>query len=135
MSNITSYNAKDCTVLVNGIYITGLSDNMVTGEKDESFFSTSVGAQGDVVKSITNNDLGSVTISIQQTSPQKAFLLNLANNQENFPLWVENASLGQRFGGTQASIQKFPKIQYKKEAEDLEIEFKIFDYTVEVTEK
>ena len=60
------YNAKDTTVTVNGVNITGFGEDMLSIEKDEEFFSTSVGAQGDVVKSENINS----TISY-------IFLLNL----------------------------------------------------------
>ena len=84
MPNITRYNAKDCTVTVNNVYITGLGEDMVSGEKDEDFFTTSVGAQGDVVASETNNTLGTVTITVQVTSPQKQFLMDLAESATLF---------------------------------------------------
>lgn len=47
--NVTVYDAKDTSVIVNNTYITGLGEDMISIEKDEDFFSTSVGAQGDVV--------------------------------------------------------------------------------------
>ena len=75
---VGNYDAKNTTILVDGVYITGLGEDMVTGEKDEDLFETSVGAQGDVVKSVKNNSLGTITISIQTTSPQKKFLMSLA---------------------------------------------------------
>ena len=52
---VGNYDAKNTTILVDGVYITGLGEDMVTGEKDEDLFETSVGAQGDVVKSVKNN--------------------------------------------------------------------------------
>ena len=76
MARVTQYNAKDCVVTVNGVYITGLGEDMVSGEKDEEFFSTSVGAQGDILMNETNNSLGTITLTVQGTSPQKGMLLN-----------------------------------------------------------
>ena len=73
------YNAKDTNVIVDGTYITGLGEDMISGSKDEDFFSPAVGAQGDVIRNEINNPLGTVTITIQPTSPQRAFLLSLAN--------------------------------------------------------
>ena len=35
---VTNYNANDCVVTVNDIYITGLAETMIKGEKDEDFF-------------------------------------------------------------------------------------------------
>lgn len=87
MSGITRYNAKESTVLVGGVNITGLGEDMVSGEKDEDFTETSVGAQGDVVVNEVNNTLGSVTIKIQHTSPQKSYLTNLAGNKGFVSVW------------------------------------------------
>lgn len=128
---VTRYNAKDCTITVDGTYITGLGEDMVTGEKDEDFFTPVVGAQGDIIKSDINDTLGEVTIVVQVTSPQKAFLLSLANREEPFPLWVTNKSLGERFGGTMANLLTLPEMSRGAEAEDMEFVFKVFDYVVE----
>lgn len=126
------YDAKDTTVTVDGIYVTGFGEDMVTAEKDEDFFSVSVGAQGDVVTSETNNGLGKVTMNIQRTSPSKAYLMSLKNRTEPFPVWVINKKLGERKGGTMARLTSYPSIADGVEAGDLEFIFTIFDYTVEV---
>ncbi len=130
---MTSYDAKDCTIMVNNTYITGLGEDMVTGEKDEDFYEASVGAQGDVCVNEKNDPLGTVTIVIQPTSPQKGFLMDLANTKEFFPLWVVNKSLGERFGGSLARLKSFPEMSRGAEAEDMEFTFGVMDYTVEQT--
>ena len=130
---VTKYDAKDCVVVVDGVYITGLGETMVTGEKDEELFATSVGAQGDVVKNVINNPLGKITISPQATSPQRGYLRSLANRTEPFPVWVTNKVLGERFGGTQCSLQAVPSRERGTEAGDMEFVFGVFDYTDEDT--
>lgn len=132
--NVTRYNAKDCTVTVGGVFITGLGEDMVSGEKDEEFFEPVVGAQGDIVKSEINNTLGTVTIVIQPTSPQKSYLFGLANQVDTFPIWVTNKSLGERFGGSMAALKNYPEMARGASAEDMEFEFSVFDYVVESTE-
>lgn len=128
--SVTRYNAKDCTIIIDNVYITGLGEDMIAGEKDEDFFSASVGAQGDIIKNEINNTLGQVTVTIQATSPQKAFLMSLAKRQEAFPLWCINKALGERFGGTQANLLTFPELSRGAEAEDMEFVFQVFDYDV-----
>ena len=128
---VTQYDAKDCTITVNNVYITGLGEDMVTGSKDEEFFSTAVGAQGDVVVNETNNSLGTITLTVQATSPQKGYLMGLARQKEMFPIWVVNKSIGERMGGTKARIKNFPELANGVEAEDREFEIQVFDYTVE----
>ena len=126
------YDAKDTSILVDGTYITGLGEDMFSAEKDEDFFSESVGAQGDVVTSETNNPLGTFTLHVQSTSPSKKFLMGLKNRDEAFPIWAINKKLGERVGGTMAKLQSMPEIARGAEAEDMEFTFKVFDYTVEM---
>ena len=128
---LTRYNAKDTTITVDDVFVTGLGEDMVTGEKEEDFFTPVVGAQGDVIKSENNNDLGTVTIVTQSTCPQKAFLMGLAKRKEPFPLWVTNKALGERFGGAQANLLTAPSMERGAEAGDMEWVFQVFDYTVE----
>lgn len=128
---LATYDAKDTSIVVDSTYITGLGEDMISAEKDEDFFSTSVGAQGDVVRSMINNTLGTVTIYVQPTSPQKKFLLGLAKRTEPFPLWAINKKLGERVGGTMANLITFPEFARGAEAEDMEFVFQVFDLTVE----
>lgn len=128
---VTTYDAKDTTIVVDGVYITGLGEDMVSGEKEEDLFSSSVGAQGDVVKNVTNNPLGKVTITVQATSPQKKFLMGLAKRTEPFPLWCVNKKLDERMGGTMANLVTFPGVSHGVEAGDMEFVFTVFDYIVE----
>lgn len=127
---MTSYNAKDCVITWNGIYITGLGEDMVTGAKDEEYFSTNVGAQGDVVVSEINNNLGTVTLTLQGTSPQRTKLIADAKAGVIAPIWVNNKNLNTSFGGTQARIKNLPEISLAQELEDIEFEFQVFDYTM-----
>ena len=129
--NIATYDAKDTSIIIDSTYITGLGEDMISAEKDEDFFSTSVGAQGDVVKSQINNNLGTVTVYVQPTSPQKVFLMNLAKRKDPFPLWAINKTLGERVGGTKANLLTFPEFARGAEAEDMEFVFQVFDLTVE----
>ena len=130
---VATYDAKDTSVVVDGTYITGMGEDMITAEKDEDFFASSVGAQGDIVKSQTNNTLGTISIFVQPTSPSKAFLMALAKRTDPFPLWCVNKKLGERIGGTMANLLKYPEISRGAEAEDMEFTFQVFDYTAETT--
>ena len=131
MANITQYNAKDCVITVGGVYITGLGEDMVNGEKDEDNFSAQVGAQGDVVVNEINNDLGTITLTVQGTSPQKSYLMNLAKTKTMTDIWVNNKSIGEKMGGTKAMIKKVPAQEQGAELADREFEFQVFDFTVE----
>lgn len=128
---VTNYNAKDCVITVDGVYITGLAEDIVSCEKDEELFSTKVGAVGDVVINETHDPIGTITLTVQATSPQKEMLLELARSRKMFQIWVVNKSIGERVGGTMARIKNYPSIELGAEAEDREFEIAVFDYTVE----
>lgn len=130
--NVATYDAKDTTVIIDGTYITGFGEDMITAEKEEDLFTPSVGAQGDVVKSITNNNLGTVAVTVQRTSPSKAFLMGLAKRTEPFPIWVINKKLGERVGGTMANLLTCPEFTSGAEAEDMEFTFQVFDLEMQV---
>ncbi len=132
MGNVTRYNAKDTVVMVGGVYITGLGEDMISGEKSEDNVSAAVGAQGDVVANEVNNDLGEITITVQGTSPQKAYLLELAKTKEMVEVWVINKNIGEKMGGTQCQIKKTPSLEYSAELADREFTFLVYDYTVDV---
>jgi hypothetical protein len=124
-----TYNAKDVTVTVDGRYLTGYAEgSMVEAEKDEDNFSAKVSAQGDVAVAITNNDLGTVTITLDQTSPDVAYLNALANSKKVIPIWVQNGS--EKVGGTEAMVKKPANVTFGDETEDREFEVQVFDYTV-----
>lgn len=128
---VATYDAKDTSIIIDATYITGLGEDMISGEKDEDFFSSSVGAQGDIVKSQINNTLGTVTVYVQPTSPQKNFLMNLAKRRDPFPLWCVNKALGERMGGTMANLLTYPEFARGAEAEDMEFVFQVFDFVCE----
>uniref|UniRef100_UPI00405682B0 phage structural protein n=1 Tax=Acetatifactor sp. TaxID=1872090 RepID=UPI00405682B0 len=128
--NLTVYNAKDCVVTVKSVYITGLGEDMVTGEKDEDNSSVTVGAQGDVVVNQINNDIGTIKLTVQGSSPQKNFLLNLCKTKEIFDIWVNNKSIGEKFGGTRAIMKKTPSLEQGAELSDREFEITVLDYQV-----
>lgn len=130
---ITKYNAKDCTVTVDGVFITGLGEDMISWEKDEAYFETSVGAQGDIVKNEINNGIHTLSITVQQTSPQYGYLLGLAKRSEPFPVWVVNKPLGLKLGGTKANIAEAPEISLGASAEDATIAFTVFNGTTKVS--
>lgn len=132
MASITRYNAKDTTIIVDGVYITGLGEDMISYAKEESTAEFVVGAQGDVVKSEINNDIYTLTLSVQPTSPQLSHLISLKDRKDCFPVWVINKEMGITLGGTQACINEMPEISLSAEAQDLEIVISILDGSIKV---
>ena len=106
---------------------------MISWEKEEQYFEPVVGAQGDVVKSEINNDLHTLTITIQPTSPQLSHLLTLKDRKDPFPVWCINKELGLTIGGAKANIMEMPEISLGAEAEDIEVSFCVFDGTIKAS--
>ena len=127
------YNAKDTSIVVDGVYITGLGEDMWSFEKEEALAENVVGAQGDIVRSEINNSIYNATIIVQPTSPQANYLFSLKDRTEPFPLWMINKALGRREGGSMAMLTEMPEDALGAEAEDLEFVFTVYDGDV-VTE-
>jgi hypothetical protein len=127
--SVNTYDAKAVTVTLDGRYLTGFAEgSMVECEKDEDNFSTKVSAQGDVGIAITNNTLGTITITLAQTSPEVAYLNMLANTRRIVPIWVQNGT--EKAGGTRAMVKKPANVNLSDEIEDREFEVQVFDYSV-----
>lgn len=130
---INSYDAKDVTLTVDGVFITGFGEGtFVEASKDEDTFQTSVGAQGDVGVSEVNNPLGTITITLQQTSPSVAYLNRLAASKKEVPVWaISNNAVKEKFGGSQARVKKPASSSFSNSIEDRQFEIQVFDYTQE----
>lgn len=64
------YDPKNTTVNADGKIVTGFSEGtMIQASKDEEGFSVKVSAKGETDVAISNNNLGTITITLSQTSP------------------------------------------------------------------
>lgn len=126
-----TYNPNDTTVTVDGVFLTGMGEDMIEFEFDEERFETVVGAQGDVVVNETNNKLATMTITLQPSSPQFAMCLDYARKGTVFPVWGVNKSIGERFGGTKARFKNSGGANYGQSLEDRSFEIQVFDGTHE----
>lgn len=124
----TTYDAKSVTTIVDGTYLTGLGESMVTVAKDEDAYETTVGAQGDVVRSKVNNPLGTISVTLQQTSPQIAYLDGLAKSGKIVSISVISAGPPkERATSTAAYVKKPADRSYGASAEEREYEFQCLD--------
>ncbi|MEW9702826.1 phage protein [Paenibacillus sp. SI8] len=127
-----TYDAKDVSVIVDGVYLTGFSDNVVEIEKDEDNFNVKVGAQGDTARAKVNNKLGTIKVTLQQTSPQVSYLDGLANSGKLVPITVVYAGeTRETSSATEAFVKKPAARTYSGEIEDREYEFQCLDLKME----
>lgn len=127
MAAVTRYNAKECSVEIDGVYITQYAEDMVECSKDEDLYEAETGAQGDVIVSEKNDSLGTIKVTVQATCPQKGFLTGLQHKE--VPIWVNVTGLNETIGGSKARLKKPPTIKRGATADALEYEFGVFDYT------
>ena len=121
------YNANDTQIIVDGVYITGLGEDMWNFEKEEDYAEDSVGAQGDIVRNEINNSIHKATVTVQRTSPQYNFLHGLKNRTEPFPVWMINKALKIKEGGATAMLASAPPSSLGATAEDAEFVFTVYD--------
>ncbi|WP_128102788.1 phage protein [Paenibacillus sp. DCT19] len=128
MSQATTYDAMSVTITVDGVYLTGFSEDMVEVEKDEDNYDVKVGAQGDTVRTKVNNPLGTCTITLLPTSPQVTYLDGLANSGKLVPVTIINAGPPKEtITCTEAFVKKPAARTYGNEAEDREYELVLMD--------
>jgi hypothetical protein len=126
--NIVEYDSNEVNVIVGGRYITGMAEGtFVEGSKDENNVNATVGAKGDIGISKVNNTLGTITLTLQQTSPDIGYLDSLANKRSIVPIQV--IAPNEKFGGTKAMVLKPSDASFSDEIEDREYEIQVFDYT------
>lgn len=131
---MTPYNPRDCITTINDtIALSGYSTAMISGSKDNPLSSVAEGAQGDAVVNVSCSKVGTMTITLQATSPSNKVLTNLAKSREIFSIWCANKSLKERMGGTQAFVETFPTIDNNDTAGDRVYTIKVLDFDVENT--
>jgi hypothetical protein len=126
-----TYDPMDVSVIVGGVFLTGFGEDLVTVAKDEENFSTSVGAQGDVVRTKVNNPLGTITVTLQGTSPQVPYLDSLGNSNKIVPVSVVYSGTPKQTNtATQAYLKKPADREYGAEAGDRSYEFQCLDLSM-----
>lgn len=120
------YNAANTVITVKGVQITGLGENMWNFEKAEAYAEDSVGAQGDICRSVINNGIHTATITVQRTSPKFNFLCSLAKETEPFEIWCVNKTLGIKEGGNALVSEKHAS-SLGATAEDVDFTFTVYD--------
>jgi hypothetical protein len=133
MPEVRTYDPKKVTVIADGKFVTGFAEgSFIECEKDEDIFSAKVSAQGDVAVAISNNPLGTISITLSQTSPSVSLFDRLAKTKKVFPISViSNNNPKEKIYGTKAMVKKPAKKGFSDKIEDREYQIQVFDYTVE----
>ena len=116
---LSTYDPKEITVTVNGSILSGFSDDVVTVERAEDQVADAVGADGEVIRTMTNDRRGNIQISLLQTSSSNLVLSALANADEQtggsvFPVLIQDNRGNDIHVAAEAWIQKQPQAIYNK---------------------
>jgi len=117
---VRTYDPSQCVLIFGGAPITGFADGtFIEIDRAEDAFTKNVGADGGISRAKSNNRTGSVTITIQQTSPANDILSGIfqADDKANvgvLPLIFRDSS-GRSFTVTDSAwIRKLPPRTYSK---------------------
>ncbi|MFB8733898.1 hypothetical protein ACEQPO_08070 [Bacillus sp. SL00103] len=110
-----------------GKIVTGFSEGtMVSASKDEdNFFKQKMSAKGEASMAITNNRLGTITLTLSQGSPFVAILNQYANNGKQFPIWIKNnGEIKKHSAGPKSKLLKRMLMQSIQMKSEIELKFK-----------
>ena len=125
---MNKYNAKDWSVVIDGsFYVTGFDEDMFSVEKDEAVGEFSIGAQGDAVFNEINNDVHTVTLTLQATSPSNKTLIDMYNSRKSFSISITNKNLDRMISGSNAIITEAPSVEGGTEAGSMEYTIQMAD--------
>ncbi|MFD1206637.1 phage structural protein [Sporosarcina contaminans] len=126
----TTYDFKKVSVVVDGVIITGFMDGeSIQTEKNEDDVNVHVGADGGVTFSETNDDTGTITLTIKQTSPSDPYLRQLRASKRIFPVQIIDSNSNTfRAGGSECRIVKSPSRSYGNEVSGLEWQIAVADF-------
>lgn len=123
---VRTYDPAQVIVSIGGAQMSGFADgSFVTVERDEDMFTKITGADGKTSRSKSNNKAGSLTLTLQQTSPSNDILQGFAlldelSNAGVVPVIVKDASGRATFFSACAWVRKTPNAEYAKEVNNRE---------------
>lgn len=118
---VKTYDPSNVQIIIGGHAAKGFADGtFISLAFDEDQFTKNVGADGEVSRTKTNNESGTATLTLKQTSDTNDVLSGLAladkvSNSGVVPLMIKEIGSGKTLVFTQAAwVQKIPDITYSK---------------------
>ena len=122
------YDARSVTTVVNSITLVGFVDgDMVTTSKDNPNSEVMSDAQGASSIAINNDNIGTITVNLAQTSPCYTKMVQLANNKTIFPAYVISGK--EKIGGPECFIEKLPDTNFGKSVGSRAFVIKVLKYS------
>jgi hypothetical protein len=129
-NTVNTYDFKKVSVIVNGHHVVGFHDgSVVKAEKNEDNVIPHVGADGGVTYTESNDNTGTITITLKQNSSSLPYLINLAKQKKTFPVQVIDANDNKlKAGGSQARILRTPAVEWGAEIAGVEVQIHVADF-------
>lgn len=125
------YDSAKITVTAQNAIVTGYKKGtFVTANKDNDTVTPESNAQGDTVWALNNDKLGTVTLTLNQTSPWCKKFNQLAGAHTFFPIWVDDPINGERRGGSQGIVTKIADATFSDQVEARAYTVKVGDFQV-----
>jgi len=125
------YDASKITTTLNNMIVTGYKKGtFVTANIDGDRVTVESNAQGEASWALNNSKLGTVTLTLNQTSPFNRILNELANKKTFFPIWVDDPINKERRGGTEAIVTKTADATFSDNVEARSYTVKVGDFEV-----
>lgn len=121
MAQVKTYNPKRVIIVYGGVPITGYADGtFISVAPSSDRFSKTVGADGEVARSKSNDNTHEVTITLLSTSLSNSYLsgiltLDKISDAGALPLQIIDLSGGELFFWPQAWIRTPPTADFSKE--------------------
>ena len=129
-----TYDPRDVQVIVDGNFLTGFAEGtFVQTEKQEDNYIPHVGGQGEVDRARNVHPLGTITVTLKNTSPSNGLLSNLAKSKETFAARMVDRNAPETIvGGSECWIVKQPDMERGNEITGQEWQIMVADYEVEI---
>lgn len=129
---IGTLDPKRVVVSIAGGLVTGFADRKITVQRDVQISRTIRGCDGEVVRYLTDNRVGTITVPLMHASPSNIAFSLLANTDEitgavGFPIVVKDLEGTDLIVAANAYIESFPRPVYSKADNGLEWVFKTGD--------
>jgi hypothetical protein len=124
---LRTYDAKKVIITIGSHTVTGYAEgSFITIEPEGDGTVAQAGADGEVARSLSNNPLVTVNITLQQTSPSNDALSELLRRDKAsggggvVPLQVRDLRGTSLFAASQAWVTNWPSAEYGAELNDRE---------------
>lgn len=123
---VYTYSAEEVQIIVGGAKISGLADGtFVTVSRDEQAYNKVTGADGTTSRSRSGNRAGTITLTLQQTSPANDTLMaylaaDEAADSGVVPVLIKDNSGNSLFASSAAWVQQMPDAGFSKEVSERE---------------